>query len=84
MDTLSSKYNEKYAKSYDNVKEVNGHGNTQFILQNNLQSIAYKTSLNKKYYKSEYAIAVDVDGEFFYFKAHKMDTVKIYFKFKIY
>ena len=32
VDTLNSKYNEKFANSYGNVKEVKGHGNTKFIL----------------------------------------------------
>ena len=40
VDTLDSKYNEKYAKSYGNVKEVNGHGNTKFTLHKNLQLMA--------------------------------------------
>ena len=48
VDTLSSKYNEQKAESYDNVNEVKGHGNTNFILHNNLQLMAYNTSLNKK------------------------------------
>ena len=36
VDTLNSKYNETYAKSYNNVKEANGHGDTKFILHNQL------------------------------------------------
>ena len=40
VDTLGSKYNEKYAKSYANVKEMKGHGNTTFILHEILQLIA--------------------------------------------
>ena len=32
VDTLNMKYNDTYAKSYNNVKEVKGHGNTKFIL----------------------------------------------------
>ena len=31
VDTLKSKYNEKYAKSYNDVKEMKGHGKTKFI-----------------------------------------------------
>ena len=36
VNTLNSKDNEKYTKSYGNVKEVKGHGNTKFILHKNL------------------------------------------------
>ena len=43
VDTLDSKYNEKKAESYDNAKEVKGHGNTKLILHKNLQLMAYKT-----------------------------------------
>ena len=32
VDTLNSKYTENYAKSYNDVKEVKGHGNTKSIL----------------------------------------------------
>ena len=53
VDTLNSKYNEKYVKSYDNVKEVKGHCNTKYILHKNLQLMAYTSSLNKKVYNSE-------------------------------
>ena len=74
VDTLDSKYNEKYAKSYDNVKEVKGHGNTKFILHKNLQLMAYTTSLNKKYYNSEDFIAVDFDVDCLCFKTHKKDS----------
>ena len=71
VDTLNSKCNERYAKSYDNVKEVKGHGNTKFILHKNLQLMAYKTSLNKKYYNSEDFIVVDFDDGYFYLKTPK-------------
>ena len=77
VDTLNSKYNEKYAKSYDIVKEVKGHGNTKFILHKNLQLMAYTTSLNKKYYNSEDFIVVDFDDDYFYLKTTKKDTIKI-------
>ena len=66
MDTLNSKYNEKCAKSYDNVKEVKGRGNTKSILHQNLQLMAYKTSLNKTYYNSEDFTVVDFDDGYFY------------------
>ena len=36
VNTLNSKYNEKYAKSYDNVKGVKGYANTKSILHKNL------------------------------------------------
>ena len=81
VDTLNSKYNGKYAKSYGNVKEMKGHGNTKFISHKNLQLMAYKTSLNKKDYNSEDFIAVDFDDDYFYSKTHKKDTVKIDIKF---
>ena len=77
VDTLNSKYNETYAKSYDNVKEVKGHGNTKFTLHKHLQLMAHKTNLNKKYYNSEYFIVVDFDDDDFYLSTHKKDTVKI-------
>ena len=32
VDTLTSKYNEKYAKTHSKVKEVKGYGNTKIIL----------------------------------------------------
>ena len=73
---MNSKYNEKYAKSYDNVKEAKGHGNTKFILHKNLQLIAYKTSLNMKYHNSEDFIAVGFDDDYFDLKTHKKDTIK--------
>ena len=66
VDTLNMEYNEKYAKSYNNVKEAKGHGNTKFILHKKLQLMAYRTSLNNKYYNSEDFIAVDFDDEYFY------------------
>ena len=47
VDTLSSKYNDKYAKSHNNVKEVKGHGNTKLILHNKLHLMAYIMNLNK-------------------------------------
>ena len=81
VDTLNSKYNEKYAKSYDNVKEVKGHGNTKFLLHKNLQLMAYTSSLNKKCYNSEDFAAVDFDDDYFYLKTTKKDTIKIYIKF---
>ena len=68
VDTLNPKYNEKYAKSYDNAKEVKGHGNTKFILHNNLQLMAYRTSINKEYYNSEGFIVVDFDDDYYYLK----------------
>ena len=80
VDTLHSKYNEKYAKSYDNVKEVKGYGYTKFILHKNIQLMAYTTSLNKTYYNSEDFIVVDFDDDF-YLKTPKKDTVKIDIKF---
>ena len=70
VDTLNSKYNEKKAESYDNVKEVKGHGNTEFILHKNLQLMAYKTSLNKTHYNSEDFTVVDFD-DYFYLKTYK-------------
>ena len=66
VDTLNSKYNEKYAKSHDNVKEVKGHGNTEFILHKNLQLMAYGTSLNKKYYNSEDFLVVHFGDEYLF------------------
>ena len=74
---MNSKYNEKCAKSYNNVKEVKGHGNTKFILHKKLQLIAYRTNLNKNYYNSEYFIVVDFDDEYFYLKTPSGDTVNI-------
>ena len=65
VDTLNSKYNETHAKSYNHVKEVKGHGNTKFILHK-FQPMAYRTSLNKKYYNSGDFIVVDFDDEDFY------------------
>ena len=65
VDTLNSKYNEKKAESYDNVKEVKGHGHTEFILHRDLQLIVYKTSLNKKYYNSEDFIVVGFRYDYF-------------------
>ena len=65
-----------YAKSYDNVKEVKGHGNTKFILHKNLQLMAYTSSLNKKYYNSEDFIVVDFDDDYFYLKTTKKDTIR--------
>ena len=79
VDTLNSKYNGKYAKSYDNVKEVKGHGNTKFILHKNIQLMSYRTSLNNKYYNSGDCAVVDFDDEHFYLT--QKDTVKIYIKF---
>ena len=32
VGTLNMRYNETYAKSYNDAKEVKGHGNTKFIL----------------------------------------------------
>ena len=48
VDTLNSKYNEKYAKAHNEVKEVKGYGNTKIILHKTVQLMAYRTSLNKK------------------------------------
>ena len=81
VDALNTKYNEMYAKPYDNVKEVKGHGNTKFILHKNLQLMAYTSSLNKKYYNSEDFIVVDFDDDYFYLKTPKKDTIKIDIKF---
>ena len=81
VDTLNSKYNERHAKSHNNVKEMKGHGNTKFILHKNLQLMAFKTSLNNEYYNSEDFIVVGFDDEHFYSKTHKKDTVKIHIKF---
>ena len=81
VDTLNSKYNETKAKSYDNVKEVKGHGNTKFVLHNNLHLMTYKTGLNNKCYNSEDFIAVDFDGDSFYLTTSKKDTVNIDIKF---
>ena len=81
VDTLNSKYNEKYAKSYDNVKEVKGYGNTKFILHKNLQLMAYRSSLNNKYYNSEDFVVVGFDDEYFYLKTPSGDTIKIDIKF---
>ena len=77
VNALNTKYNEMYAKSYDNVKEVKGHGNTKFILHKNLQLMAYTSSLNKKYYNSEDFIVVDFGDDYFYLKTTKKDTIKI-------
>ena len=81
VDALNTKYNEMYAKSYDNVKEVKGHGNTKFKLHKNLQLMAYTSSLNKKYYNSEDFIVVDFDDDYLYLKTPKKDTIKIDIKF---
>ena len=40
VDALNSKYDEKHAKSYDDVHEVRGHGNTKFIVHKHLQLMA--------------------------------------------
>ena len=77
VDTLNSKYNEKCAKPYDNVKKVKGHGITKFISHKNLQLMAYRTSLNKNCYNSQDFIVVDFHDEYFYLKTHKKGTVKI-------
>ena len=66
VDTLNSKYNETYAKSYDHVKEVKGHGNTKFILHNNIQLMAYRTGLNKEFHNSDDFAVVDFDDEYVY------------------
>lgn len=60
---------------------MKGHGNTKFILHKQLQLMAYRTSLNKKYYNSGYLIVVDSDDEYFYLKTQSGDTIKIYIKF---
>ena len=80
MDTLNSKYNEKHAKSHNNVKEVKGYANSKFMLHKNLHLMAYRTSLNKKHYNSEDFIVVDFDDDYIYLK-HKKDTVKIDIKY---
>ena len=43
--------------------------------------MAYRTSLNKKYYISEYFIVVDFDDEYFYLKTRSGDTIKIDIEF---
>ena len=43
--------------------------------------MAYTSSLNKKYYNSEYFIVVDFDDDYFYLKTAKKDTAKIDIKF---
>ena len=63
VDTLNTKYNEMYARNYNKVKEVKGHGNTKILLHRNLQLLAYRTSLSKKYYNSEDFTVVDFDDE---------------------
>ena len=80
VDTLNSKYNEKHAKSHNNVKEVKGYANSKFMLHKNLHLMAYRTSLNKKHYNSEDFIVVDFDDDYIYLK-HKKDTVKIDIKY---
>ena len=57
-----------YAKHYNKVKEVKGHGNTKIILYKNLQLLAYRTSLSKKYYNSEDFTVIDFDDEYVYKK----------------
>ena len=80
VDTLNSKYNGKYAKSYNNVKEVKGHGNTKFILHKKLQLMAYRTILNNRYYNSGDFMVVGFDDEYFKKTAHDV-TIKIDIKF---
>ena len=77
VDTLNSKYNEKYAKAHNNAKEVKGHGNTKFTLHKELHLMAYITSLNKKYHNSEDFIVVDFDDEHVYLKTADDVTIKI-------
>ena len=43
--------------------------------------MAYRTSLNNKYYNSEDFIAVDLDDEYFYLKTADDVTIKIDIKF---
>ncbi len=50
---------------------MKGYGNTKFILHKNLQLIAYRTSLNKKYYNSEDFIAADFDDEYLFKNTQK-------------
>ena len=42
-----------------------------------IQLMAYRTSLNNKYYNSEDFIVVDFDDEYFYVKAADDVTIKI-------
>ena len=71
VDTLNSKCNEKYAKSYNNVKEVKGYANTKFILHKDLQLMAYRTGLNKTCYNGEDFTVADFDDDYFCLKTHK-------------
>ena len=43
--------------------------------------MAYRTSLNKKYYNSEYFVVVDFDDDYFYLKTPVGDIIKIDIKF---
>ena len=43
--------------------------------------MAYRTSLNKKYYNSEDFVVVGFDDEYFYLKTPPGDTIKIDIKF---
>ena len=43
--------------------------------------MAYRTSLTKKYYNSEYFVVVYFDDECFYLKTPSGDTIKIDIKF---
>ena len=60
---------------------MKGHGNTKFILHKKLHVMAYRTSLNKKYYNSEDFIVVDFDDEYFSLKTPSGDTIRIDIKF---
>ena len=82
VDTLNTKYNEKYAKKYNKVKEVKGYDNTKYILHKDLQLMAYRTSLNKKYYNSEDLTVVDFDDEYLYLNSTQgNETIKVDIKF---
>ena len=81
VDTLNSKYNEMHAKKYNKVKEVKGYGNTKILLHKNLQLLAYRSSLAKKYYNSEDFTVVDFDDEHFSLKSAEGETIKVDIKF---
>ena len=60
---------------------MKGHGNTKCILHKILQLIAYRTSLDNKYYNSECCIVVHSDDECFYLNTADDVTIKINIKF---
>ena len=63
------------------LKEVKGYADTEFILHKNLQLMAYRSSLIKKYHNSENFIVVDFGDEYFYLKTPSGDTIKIDIKY---